>query len=357
MCPRNQSRRLGSTPRRVVDSAPPERSAAASNVVASPKGARQVCSWGFNRYAFSICAASALLAGCGGSQPPIGASAASTQDVTPSGHQRFDYTGQRQTFTVPTNVTWLTVDALGASGASGEFLPRIGIEGPNGGRVYAVIPVTPGEKLAVFVGGEGSEMSGGFNGGGNGGGASYDCYCYGYGGGGASDIRRGGDRLRDRVLVVGGGGGQGGRGSNSSSHGGGGGEGGASIGGAGDTGGNNNAGGGGAGGRQHRGGSGGSAGVAAGSFDCSGSSGDVGSLGQGGDGGAGCSEEYSYGAGGGGGGGGYYGAGGAGGGSAVITAVNQAVAAAADRPTSSPARSAFKLGRDGKRPRAPVLSS
>jgi hypothetical protein len=274
-----------------------------------------VCSWGFNRYAFSICAASALLAGCGGSQPPIGASAASTQDVTPSGHQRFDYTGQRQTFTVPTNVTWLTVDALGASGASGEFLPRIGIEGPNGGRVYAVIPVTPGEKLAVFVGGEGSEMSGGFNGGGNGGGASYDCYCYGYGGGGASDIRRGGDRLRDRVLVVGGGGGQGGRGSNSSSHGGGGGEGGASIGGAGDTGGNNNAGGGGAGGRQHRGGSGGSAGVAAGSFDCSGSSGDVGSLGQGGDGGAGCSEEYSYGAGGGGGGGGYYGAGGAGGGS------------------------------------------
>jgi hypothetical protein len=42
---------------------------------------------------------------------------------------------------------------------------------------------------------------------------------------------------------------------------------------------------------------------------------------------------------------------------AVITAVNQVAAAAADRRTSSPARSAFKLGKDGKRPRATVLSS
>jgi hypothetical protein len=254
-----------------------------------------------------------MLAGCGGSQPPIGAPAASTRNVSPSGHQRFDYTGQRQTFTVPADVSWLTVDALGASGGSGAFLPRTGTEGANGGRVYAVIPVTPGETLAVFVGGEGSEMSGGFNGGGNGGGASYDCYCYGYGGGGASDIRRGDDKLRDRVLVVGGGGGQGGR--SNSTQGGDGGKGGASIGGAGDAGGNDYAGGGGAGGRQHRGGSGGSAGVAAGSFDCSGASGDAGARGQGGDGGAGCSDEYSYGAGGGGAGGGYYGAGGGGGGS------------------------------------------
>ena len=122
-----------------------------------------MCSWGFNRYAFSICAASALLVGCGGAQPPILAPAASTRGVTPSGHQRFDYTGQRQTFTVPANVKWLTVDALGASGASGAFLRRTSTEGANGGRVYAVIPVTPGERLAVFVGGEGSEMTGGFN--------------------------------------------------------------------------------------------------------------------------------------------------------------------------------------------------
>jgi len=263
----------------------------------------------FCAVALSAYAAAALLAGCGGSQTPIGAPAASAVNAT-SGRQRFNYTGQRQTFTVPVDVKWLSVVALGARGA--------GTDSSNGGRVYAVIPVTPGERLAVFVGGEGSEMSGGFNGGGNGGGAAYDCYCHGYGGGGASDIRRRGDKLRDRVLVVGGGGGQGGRGTNSAYPGGAGGEGGASIGGAGDAGGNDYAGGGGAGGKQHRGGSGGSAGVAAGSFDCGGASGDAGSRGQGGDGGAGCSGDngYSfYGAGGGGAGGGYYGAGGGGGGS------------------------------------------
>jgi len=257
-----------------------------------------------------ICAAAAMLAACGGSQPPIGAPAVSTRNATRSGHQRFDYTGQRQTFTVPANVTWLTVDALGARGA--------GTDGANGGRLYGVIPVTPGERVVVFVGEEGSGISGGFNGGGHAGGSAYECYCQGYGGGGASDIRQGGDKLHDRVLVAGGGGGQGGRGTNSTSLGGAGGEGGASIGGAGNAGGNDNAGGGGVGGGQHRGGSGGSGGEAAGSFDCAGASGDAGSRSQGGDGGAGCSGDngYSfYGAGGGGAGGGYYGAGGGGGGS------------------------------------------
>ena len=72
----------------------------------------------FSRYALTCCVAAAMLAGCGGSQPPVGAYAASALDVTRSGHQIFDYTGQRQTFTVPANVKWLTVDALGASGAS-----------------------------------------------------------------------------------------------------------------------------------------------------------------------------------------------------------------------------------------------
>jgi hypothetical protein len=40
-----------------------------SNDVASPKGARQVKRWGFSGYAFTICASTAFLAGCGGSQP------------------------------------------------------------------------------------------------------------------------------------------------------------------------------------------------------------------------------------------------------------------------------------------------
>jgi hypothetical protein len=55
--------------------------------------------------------------------------------------------------------------------------------GGNAGILTATIPVTAGEKLAVFVGGEGG-TSGGFNGGASSGGAS------GSGGGGSSFVER-----------------------------------------------------------------------------------------------------------------------------------------------------------------------
>jgi hypothetical protein len=48
-------------------------SAAASNVRAQTGGARQVKVSDFGRFALSTCVAAAMLAGCGGSQPPIGA--------------------------------------------------------------------------------------------------------------------------------------------------------------------------------------------------------------------------------------------------------------------------------------------
>ena len=122
----------------------------------------------FGRYVLGVCAAVPLLAGCGGSQPPIGASGA----LDPHGKkqsQTFNFTGAEQTFMVPTGVTRVTVTASGASGAgfgSGS--------GPNalGGVVTATVRVTPGESLAVFVGGQGanncSSSGGGYNGGGNG---------------------------------------------------------------------------------------------------------------------------------------------------------------------------------------------
>ena len=192
------------------------------------------------RVALSIGPA-ALFAACGGSPSLIGAPGATSEvgDSLPY-HETFHYTGSEQSFTVPAGVTQLTVVALGARGGGTEARA-------HGGRVYAVIPVTPGERLAVFVGGEGSRTSGGFNGGGNAGGSAYDCYCLGYGGGGASDIRQGGDKLRDRVLVVGGGGGGGGKGNDYSTHGGTGGKGGGSSGLAGEPG-QRGAGGGGGGG-------------------------------------------------------------------------------------------------------------
>jgi fibronectin type 3 domain-containing protein len=103
-----------------------------------------------------------------------------TRDVS------FTSNGSVQTFTVPDGVTWLQVDAVGASGGTGAT----GIGG-KGGRVQGVIPVTQGEVLYLYVGGKGggslvaTQNIGGWNGGGNGSGAGV-----GGGGGGSTDIRR-----------------------------------------------------------------------------------------------------------------------------------------------------------------------
>ncbi len=254
---------------------------------------------GLSGYALTIGVASALLAGCGGSQlagPVIpGASSASR---AASGSQTFHYTGAEQIFTVPRGVTSITVVARGGAGA-GSLAGR-------GGRVYAVLPAKPGENLAVFVGGAASGADGGFNGGGNG--ATISGSFSAGGGGGASDLRRGGQRLRDRILVSAGGGGEGE--SYPSSSGsyfspGTGGSGGGNAGGSGTNGGGGG-GSGGAGGTQSKGGDGGVGGSSIYHHD-RGHRGKRGVIGTGGVGGAGVSS-------GGGGGGGYFGGGGGGGG-------------------------------------------
>ena len=262
----------------------------------------------FSRYVLGIGAASALLAGCGGSQPPIGAAThAAIGNATP--HQKtFSYTGGEQSFTVPSGVKRITVVARGASAIKEQRCDAKG----RGGRVNAQIPVTPGERLYVYVGGES-----GFNGGGS--------STYGLTGGGASDVREGGRGLADRILVAGGGGAAGEHSRGQAACGGGGGK----IGGPGETDGysyGGYAGGGGTGGTQTQGGAGGSAGAASGSS--SGSPGNPGSLGAGGGGGRGgcyysqyCSCGYANGCPGGGGGGGYYGGGGGGGGAAEYASI------------------------------------
>jgi hypothetical protein len=144
-----------------------------------------------------------MLAGCGGSQQAI--VPATTNAAAPSFRydKTFSYTGEKEAFQVPRGVKWLRIIALGAGGAS-----KANDAGGRGGRVYAIVPVISGETLLVYVGGAGSGATGGFNGGGGGG--YVGGYQPGYGGGGASDVRRNGDRLADRILVAGGGGGQGG---------------------------------------------------------------------------------------------------------------------------------------------------
>lgn len=153
-------------------------------------------SFGLGAHALSGAVAIALLAGCGGR---VGsASAIPSADLRQSfTHSRtFKFTGAKQSFKVPAGVTSITVVMRGAGGVS---CPRTG----RGARVYAVIPVTPGERLRVYVGGAASGSTGGFNGGGSGG-SSYDG-----GGGGASDVRVRPGGLRDRILVAAGGGGWG----------------------------------------------------------------------------------------------------------------------------------------------------
>jgi hypothetical protein len=260
----------------------------------------------FGRWALSVCAAAALLSACGGSSIP------QANDNTPSdvaatkNSTTFKYTGGEQTFRVPKGVSQLTVVAHGGEGAGFSTYPSTDTPG-RPGRVYAIIPVSPGEKLYVFVGGSGTH--GGFNGGGTGGtpSSSYGNYP-GNPGGGASDVRAGGTGILDRIIVAAGGGGAGQ--SNVSYGSDYGGNGGGEVGkmGAGGGGASSPDGGGGGGGTQREGGAGGAAGYSYSSGR--GKPGGGGTLGLGGNGGDSICDVAG---GGGGGGGGYYGGGGGGG--------------------------------------------
>lgn len=262
----------------------------------------------FSRGALGMSVVATLLSACGGSSMPQTNSEAANDLSALKSSKTFKYTGKEQTFKVPAGVTQLAVVALGGEGAGFSVYPSTAAPG-RPGRVYAIIPVHPGEKLYVFVGGSGTH--GGFNGGGAGGSNDYNGSYTGNPGGGASDVRKGGDTINDRIIVAAGGGGAGNavRAYNYSFGGNGGGLAGR-PGGAGSS----DSGGGGGGGTQRQGGSGGAGGPGCGtSCGDKGQPGENGALGVGGGGGGGASNDF-YTAGGGGGGGGYYGGGGGGGG-------------------------------------------
>lgn len=113
----------------------------------------------------------------------------------------FDFTGSMQTYTVPSGVTLISIEAWGAQGGTDD--------GGMGGYATGMFNVTQGQTLNIFVGGQGSTVAqsqggsaGGWNGGGRGGSGGM-----GASGGGASDVRVGGTTLNDRIIVGGGGGG------------------------------------------------------------------------------------------------------------------------------------------------------
>ncbi|MGB6521137.1 MAG: hypothetical protein WBE83_05130 [Candidatus Cybelea sp.] len=111
-----------------------------------------------SRNALSIYAATAMLAGCAGSPGLINAPDSSAIKQVLTHHLTFHYTGKEQTFKVPGGVKSVAVDALGAGGGGA---PASGHEGGRGGRVSAELPVVPGERLAIFVGGTASSAGGG----------------------------------------------------------------------------------------------------------------------------------------------------------------------------------------------------
>lgn len=213
---------------------------------------------------------------------------------TQDNSQTFNYTGTVQTFTVPDNVTEVTIVCLGGSGAGGDGASA-GAAG-LGGSVTATFTVVPGTVYDVYVGGVGSNVDGpgGWLGGGNGGNWSTD----GGGGGGASFVVATGGARSAAIICAGGGGGGGGYGGTGVSGDGGGGGLYAGIDGEASS-----FGGGGGGATQFAAGAGGSAGIGS-----PGEAGDVDGLGYGGD-----ANDGGAGVGSGGGGGGFHGGGGGGG--------------------------------------------
>ncbi|MGA9274278.1 MAG: glycine-rich protein, partial [Candidatus Cybelea sp.] len=160
--------------------------------------------WSFIRFSFGALAGVAILFGCGQNPNSTGVPIMASATAARSGKMTFNYTGAEQTFKVPSGVKSLTIDASAAAG----YAVKPG-KGGRGGRVVATVPVTQGETLYVFVGGQGAVSIGGFNGGGAGGSEKSREKGNGGGGGGASDVREGGSNLSNRIVVAGSGGGQG----------------------------------------------------------------------------------------------------------------------------------------------------
>ena len=114
--------------------------------------------------------------------------------------QTFTFTGAVQTFTVPACVSEVTITAHGGSGSSGHASTSPAGIGGNGAIVTGTYSVSGGDVLNIYVGGQGTLTTAGFNGGG------INAANSSAGGGGASDVRFNGTALTDRIIVAGGGG-------------------------------------------------------------------------------------------------------------------------------------------------------
>lgn len=122
-------------------------------------------------------------------------------DITPISDivTNFSYTGALQSWTVPSGISSVVLEAWGAEGGDSESgTNRTGVGG-KGGYSKGRVTVSEGQIINIRVGQQGkADGTSSFNGGGSGPGG---------GGGGATDFRIDGDSATNRIIVAGGGGG------------------------------------------------------------------------------------------------------------------------------------------------------
>ncbi len=133
---------------------------------------------------------------CGQCTPPKACQDGQCAGCQPvPGSKTFEYTGKVEYFVVPECVTQVSIEAWGAQGGNENGAYCTKGYGGKGGYASCALSVMPGETLAIRAGGTSCcACTLGFNGGG------YQA------GGDASDVRRAGDSLADRVVVAAGGG-------------------------------------------------------------------------------------------------------------------------------------------------------
>lgn len=125
---------------------------------------------------------------------------------------KFDYTGNTQYFIAPADGEY-TLTVAGAQGGDHNITPKESAQsyGGDGGTSTGKIKLKKGETLAIEVGNKPSGYSGSYNGSDSGwsGVAADGTYVGGsiVAGGGATDIRKGGNGIDNRIIVAGGGGG------------------------------------------------------------------------------------------------------------------------------------------------------
>lgn len=115
----------------------------------------------------------------------------------------FNYTGADQQWVVPLGVTQVFIDVFGAQGGTSVAPGAGGL----GGKMRAVLNVTPGETLLLMVGGQPTSRVAVYGNGGNGGSNTANASNQSMAGGGLSGVFRTSITMANAILIAGGGGG------------------------------------------------------------------------------------------------------------------------------------------------------